>query len=201
MVFTRWNKFQSFAEKKKPKYSVYFMRLTLSRRSFIKIQYSSFPLFPVAYLFRIATHLQYHVKREKCKVNDVIFPSGCEARSINLGNKNVKIGIFTGGTSVRSKNIFTDISRYPYGKYEISSNIWRTSPDKKTQWQTHFVMITVRWQRHSAYLGGWKQSYPSAVTAGVIYIRSMHNRKYTALHTSPLEFFFVLLGLFSHTIR
>ena len=59
------------------------------------------------------------VKREKCKVNDVIFPSGCEARAINLGNKNMKIGIFTGGTSVRLKNIFTDISRYPIGKHEI----------------------------------------------------------------------------------
>ena len=95
------------------------MLLTLSGRSFIKIQYSSFPLFPVAYPFRIATQLQYYVKREKCKVNDVIFPSGCEARAINLGNKNVKIGFFTGGTSVRSKNIFTNISRYPTGKHEI----------------------------------------------------------------------------------
>ena len=93
------------------------MRLTLSGRSFIKIQNSSFPLFPVAYLFRIATQLQYYVKREKC--NDVIFPSGCEARTINLGNKNMKIGIFTGGTSVRSKNIFIDISRYPTGKHEL----------------------------------------------------------------------------------
>ena len=37
--------------------------------------------------------LQYYVKREKNKVNDVIFPSGCEARAINLGNKNMKIGI------------------------------------------------------------------------------------------------------------
>ena len=58
------------------------------------------------------TILQYYVKREKCKVNDVIFPSGCEACAINLGNKNVKIGIFTGGTSVRSKifsPIFLDI--------------------------------------------------------------------------------------------
>ena len=82
------------------------MLLTLSGRSFIKIQYSSFPLFPLAYSFRIATQLQYWVKREKCKVNDVVFPSGCEARAINLGNKN----IFTGGTSVRLKNIFTDIS-------------------------------------------------------------------------------------------
>ena len=63
--------------------------------------------------------LQYYVKREKCKVNDVIFPSGCEARAINLGNKNMKIGIFTGGTSVRSKNMFTAISRYPTGKHEI----------------------------------------------------------------------------------
>ena len=34
--------------------------------------------------------LQYYVKREKSKVNDVIFPSGCEARKINLGNKNMK---------------------------------------------------------------------------------------------------------------
>ena len=95
------------------------MLLTLSGRSFIKIQYSSLPLFPVVYPFRIATQLQYYVKREKCKVSDVIFPSGCEARTINLGKKNVNVGIFTGATSVRSKNIFTDISRYPTGKHEI----------------------------------------------------------------------------------
>ena len=95
------------------------MLLTLSGRSFIKFQYSSFTLFPVAYPFRIATQLRYYAKREKCKVNDVIFPSGCEARAINLGNKNVKIGIFTGATSVRLKNIFTYISRYPTGKHEI----------------------------------------------------------------------------------
>ena len=104
------------------------MLLTLSGRSFIKIQYTSFPLFPVAYPFRIATQLQYYVKREKCKVNDVIFSSGCEARAINLGNKNMKIGIFTGGTSVRSKNIFTDISRYPTGKHELNVYmIWISS--------------------------------------------------------------------------
>ena len=99
------------------------MLLTLSERSFIKIQYSSFLLFLVAYPFRIAAQLQYYVKREKCKVNDAIFPSCCEPRAINLGNKNMKIGIFTGGTSVRSKNIFTDISRYPTGKHEIIKNI------------------------------------------------------------------------------
>ena len=63
--------------------------------------------------------LLYYVKREKCKVNDVIFPSGCEARAINLGNKTVKIGIFTGGTSVREKNIFIHIYRYPTGKHKI----------------------------------------------------------------------------------
>ena len=103
------------------------MLLTLSVRSFIKIQYSSFPLFPVAYSFRIATQLQYryYVKREKCKVNDVIFPSGCEARAMSLGDKNVKIGIFNGATSVRSKNIFTDISLYPTGKHEITLDILR----------------------------------------------------------------------------
>ena len=63
--------------------------------------------------------LQYYVKRQKFKVNDVIFPSGCEARAINLGNKNMKNGIFTGATSVRSKNIFTDISPYPTGKHGL----------------------------------------------------------------------------------
>ena len=44
-----------FSEKKTPKYSVYFMFLTLSGRN-IKIQYSSFPLFPVEYPFHIATY-------------------------------------------------------------------------------------------------------------------------------------------------
>ena len=96
------------------------MLLTLSGRCFIKIQYSSFPLFPVVCPFRIAKQVQYYVKREKFRVNDVIFPSCCEACAINLGSKNMKIGIFTGGTSVRSKIIFTDISRYPTGKHKIN---------------------------------------------------------------------------------
>ena len=71
----------------------------------------------MAYPFRIAT--LYNITSSASKVNDVIFSSGSEARAINLGNKNRKGGIFTGGTSVRSKNIFTDISRYPTGKHEI----------------------------------------------------------------------------------
>ena len=66
--------------------------------------------------------------RKKCKVNDVIFRSGSEARAINLGNKNMKIGIFTGVASVRSKNIFTGISRYPTGKHEIKSFIFLFNP-------------------------------------------------------------------------
>ena len=74
-------------------------------------------------VIRNTTQLQYYVKREKCKVNDVSFPSGCEARAINQGNKNMKIGIFTDGTSVMPKNIFTDISRYPTGKHEINGYI------------------------------------------------------------------------------
>ena len=45
------------------------------------------------------------------------------AQLINLDNKNVKNGIFTGSTSVRSKNIFIAISRYPTGKHEIKNNI------------------------------------------------------------------------------
>ena len=82
------------------------MLLTLSGRSFIKIQYSSFPLFVP---FPHSTALQYYVKRKKCKVNDVIFPSDCEACANNFGKKMMKIGIFTGATRVRSKNIFVDI--------------------------------------------------------------------------------------------
>ena len=141
MVFTRWNKFQSFTGKK-DKYSVYFILLTLSGRSFIKIQYSSFPLFPVAYPFRIATQLQYYVKHKKFKVNFVIFPSGCEAGAINLGNKNMKIVIFTGGTSVRSKNIFTDISQYPTGKHEIRNYIFTQFWIKSAcQWLMHGLTI------------------------------------------------------------
>ena len=97
------------------------MLLTLSGRSYIKIQYSSFPLFLMPYPSRIATILQYYVKREKCKVNDIIFSSGCEACAINLDNKNMKIGIFTGAVSARSKNIFTAFSRYPTGKHEINA--------------------------------------------------------------------------------
>ena len=71
----------------------------------------------MAYQFRIATY--YNIKSSARNLNDVIFPSGCEARAIILGNKNMKIGIFTVATTVRSKNFFTDISRYPTGKHEI----------------------------------------------------------------------------------
>ena len=85
------------------------MLLTLSGRSFIKIQ-SFFFVIPRGVPLPHSNPLQYYVKRQKCKVNDVIFPSGWEARAINLDNKNMKIDIFTGATSVRSKNIFTAIS-------------------------------------------------------------------------------------------
>ena len=85
---------------KKNKYSVYFMLLTLSGRSYQNpVQF--FSVIPHGIPFPHSNELQYYVKREKCKVNDVIFPSGCEARTINLSNKHVKIGIYTGGTSVR----------------------------------------------------------------------------------------------------
>ena len=98
------------------------MLLTLSGRSFIKIQLGLpfFSFIPRGVPLPHSNVLQSYVKREKFKVNDVIFPPGCEARAINLGNKNMKIGIFTGATSVRSKNIFTDISLYPTGKHEIN---------------------------------------------------------------------------------
>ena len=64
-------------------------------------------------------HWWSEILGEKSKVNDVIFPSGCEARAINLDNKNIKIDIFTGSTSVKIEKYFTAISRYPTGKHEI----------------------------------------------------------------------------------
>ena len=100
------------------------MLLTLSGRSFIEIQNSYFRLIPCGVPVPHSNALQYYVKHKKCKVNDIIFPSGCEACAINLGNKNMKIGIFTGDSSVRSKNIFTDISQCPTGKHEIKLDIF-----------------------------------------------------------------------------
>ena len=104
----------------KNKYSVYFMLLTLSGQKLYQNPVQFFSVIPCGLPLPHSNVLQYYVKRKKFKVNDVIFPSGCEARAINLGNKNMKSVIFTGATSVRSKNIFTDISQYPTGKHEIS---------------------------------------------------------------------------------
>ena len=95
------------------------MLLTLSREKLYQNPIQYFSVFPSCVPLPHSNKLQYHVKREKCNVNHVIFPSGCEARTINLGNKNMEIGIFTGVTSVRSKSIFTDIAQYPTGKHKI----------------------------------------------------------------------------------
>ena len=102
MVFTRWNKFRSFTKKKKKIFSLFhafnpfWEKLYQNLVQFFSVIRRGVPL-------PHSNALQYYVKREKCKVNEVIFPSGCEARAINLGNKNMKIGIYTGDTSVRSK--------------------------------------------------------------------------------------------------
>ena len=119
MVFTRWNKFRSFTEKKI--FCLFHAFNTLWEKLY-QNPVHFFSLIPRGVIpppCRHSNALHYYVECEKCKVNDVIFPSGFEARAINLGNKNMKICIFTGATSVRSKNIFTDISRYPTGKHEI----------------------------------------------------------------------------------
>ena len=117
MVFTRWNKFRSFTEKKQ--IFCLFHACNPLWEKFYQNPVRFFSVIPRGVLLPHSNELQYYVKREKSKVNEVVFPSGCEARAINLGNKNVKIGIFTGGASVRSKNIFTDNSRYLAGKHEI----------------------------------------------------------------------------------
>ena len=117
MVFMRWNEFRSFTEKKNIFCLFHAFNPFLEELYQNPIQF--FSVIPRGVPLAHSNALQYYVKREKCKVNDVIFPSGCKAHAINLDNKNMKIGIFTGGTSVRWKNIFTAISRYPTGKHEI----------------------------------------------------------------------------------
>ena len=88
MVFTRWNKFWSFTKK------------SHAFNSFWEKLYQNpvqlFSVIPYGVPLTHSNALQYYIKHEKYKVNDVIFPSGCEAQAINIGNKNMKIGIFTG---------------------------------------------------------------------------------------------------------
>ena len=114
------------------------MLLTLSGESVIKIQYSSFPLFPVAYPFRIATYyIQYYVKGKKFKVNEVIFPSDCEARAINLEHKN---RYFNRCYQCKIEKYFHRYFSISYGKHEINmysyckhqSNIYTEQKKKLT---------------------------------------------------------------------
>ena len=63
----------------------------------------------------------------------------------------MKIGIFTGGTSVRLKNIFTAISRYPTGKREINHCIlvMKASGERCTFWDDTFgtlIFKFVNWE-------------------------------------------------------
>ena len=69
------------------------MHSTLSGGSFYQNPEQFFSVIPRGVPLPHSNALQYYVKREECKVNDVIFLSGCEARAIKLGNKNMKIGI------------------------------------------------------------------------------------------------------------
>ena len=87
MVFTRWNTFRSFTQKK-PQICCLFHAFNPFWDTFYQNPVQFFSVIPRGVPIRIATKLQYYVKRKKCKVNDVIFPSGCEARAINLGKKN-----------------------------------------------------------------------------------------------------------------
>ena len=87
-------------------YSVYFKLLSVSGKSFIKNPVQFCSVIPLGVPLPRSNSLQYYVKRKKCKVNDVIFPSGCEARAIILGSKNIKISIFTGATWARAYNTF-----------------------------------------------------------------------------------------------
>ena len=74
-VFTRWNKFRSLTEKKQifclfHAFNPFWEKLYQNPVQF-------FPLFPVYVPLPHSNVLQYYIKRVKCKLNDVIFPSGC----------------------------------------------------------------------------------------------------------------------------
>ena len=128
IVFTRWNKSWFFKEKKKQIFCLFHAFTPFLERLYQNsVQFFSVIPHGRGVPLPHSNALQYYVKREKCKVNDVIFPSGCEACATNLGNRNMKIGIFSGGTSVGSKNIFTAISRYPSRKREIKWMISRSA--------------------------------------------------------------------------
>ena len=69
----------------------------------------------------------------------------------------MKISIFTGGTSVGSKSIFTDISRYPTRKHEINSTFSLAkhaipSQNKETsELKSRMKMWTVQIGDHTAH--------------------------------------------------
>ena len=67
-------------------------------------------------------------------------------------NKNMKTGIYTGGTSVRSKNIFTDISGYPTGNHEIM-----------TQYLPMYMAVFFFLQLSSTYVvkKGYRGAFPT----------------------------------------
>ena len=113
----RWNNFQSFTGKKTHQIFYLFHAFNPFWEELYQNPVQFFSAIPRGVPLPHSNALQYYVKREKLKVNDVIFPSGCEARAINLGNKNMKIGIFTG------VNIFTTVSRFPTGKHEIKTTV------------------------------------------------------------------------------
>ena len=49
----------------------------------------------------------------------------------------MEINIFTGATSVRSKNIFTAISRYPTRKHEITSDMYKSISSDMMHMKAH----------------------------------------------------------------
>ena len=66
-----------------------------------------------------------------------------------------------------------------------SSSQWQL----KESWKSNnsgyelFIFEILFDRRQSAYLEWWEPSYPSAVTDGVICIKSMHSRTYTTMHS------------------
>ena len=92
------------------------MLSTISGRSFFQNPAQLLSVIPRGAPLPHGSSSQYNVKREKCKVNDVIFPSGCEARAINLGNKNMKIGI------IMQNHLFLCVNFYEETRLLLNNN-------------------------------------------------------------------------------
>ena len=103
---TATNKFRSLTEKKPHQMLCLFHAFNPFWEELYQNSVQFFFVIPRGVPLPHSNALQYYVKRKKCKVNDVVFQSGREARAINLDNKNMK-SIFSLVVPVQYRKIFS----------------------------------------------------------------------------------------------